>query len=145
MKTKALAELAENAEENVSNQCLEPVQELLRELRARTDCVVPLWADLVASQLQGLELGLRDFQAALVASIEVSCGNFQARRGRGAANEAHKDLQRAEHITCPRGRDLAEESVLDGIPLRGSRRVVADRDLQPALVRELLQALLVSP
>jgi fructose 1,6-bisphosphatase len=36
---------------------LEPVQELLREFRARTDCVIPLWADLVASQFQGFELG----------------------------------------------------------------------------------------
>ena len=109
---------------------LEPVQELLREFRARTDCVVPLWADLVASQLQGLELGLRDFHAALVASIEVSCGNFQARRGRGAANEAHKDLQRAEHITCPRGRDLAEESVFDRVPFGAAGGIVADRHHQ---------------
>jgi hypothetical protein len=36
---------------------IEPVQELLREFRARTDCVIPLWADLVASQFQGFELG----------------------------------------------------------------------------------------
>jgi REP element-mobilizing transposase RayT len=37
---------------------LEPVQKLLREFWTWADGVVPLWADIVASQLKGFELGM---------------------------------------------------------------------------------------
>ena len=42
----------------------------------------------------------------------------------------------------PRRRNLAEQPMLDGVPLGRPRRIVAHRDLQPAFVREVLQPLL---
>ena len=126
------------------SRCLEPVQELFRDSWTGVDGVVPLWADAVASQLKGFELGLRDFQAGLVLAIEMGCGDLQARLGRRAANETQHQLQCAQDMARPSRGDLTEKSVLNRIPFRGPRGVVADPDLQPALVREVLQPLLVA-
>jgi len=64
-----------------------------------------------------------------VSPVEVSGRHFQARCGRRAANEAQHDQHCAQHATGPRGHDPAEESVLDRVPLRTPRRVMANRDL----------------
>ncbi len=66
---------------------LEPVQKLFRLFRVGANRVVPLRANRVAGQLDSFELGLGDLQARWVGSVEVGRGDFQAGRGRGAANE----------------------------------------------------------
>ena len=47
-----------SSEEQNGRFNLEPVQKLLRDFWAWADGVVPLWADIVASQLKGFELGV---------------------------------------------------------------------------------------
>jgi len=55
--------------------------------------------------------------------------DFQTGLRRRAANEAQQDQQCAQNMARPGGGDLTEKSVLDRIPFRTSRRVVADADL----------------
>ena len=98
----------------------------------------------MAGQLNDFELGGRDLQAYLIGAVEVGRGDFQSGCGRGVANEGQQNQQRAQHMAGPGGGDLAEEPVLNRIPFRGSRWIVADGDLQPAVVREVLQAFLVA-
>src|SRR3954463_5695006 len=44
-----------------------------------------------------------------------------------------------ERVAAPILGDVAEQAVLDLVPLRGAGRIVADRDRQPGLVGKLLQ------
>ena len=72
-------------------------------------------------------------------------GHLQAgSRGR-AADESQQHGERAQHEPGPSRRDLAEQAMFDGIPLRCSRRIVADGDRQPGFVREILESLLETP
>jgi len=74
------------------------------------------------------------------------CGSYLQARSRGrAADEAKQHGECAQHVSRPSRRDLAEQAMLDGIPLRRSRRIVADGDFQSGFVREILKSLLETP
>ncbi len=62
---------------------LEPVQELLRVLGVRSDRVVPLWADVVAGELDRFEFCVRDF-----ASSPESVGEFWFGEGSEVVTES---------------------------------------------------------
>ena len=81
----------------------------------------------------------------LVLLVEVCRRDFQAGLSCGPTNPASQDQQRAQDVASPSGRNLTEQPMLDRIPLGGSGGVMADRDSQPAVVRELLPPLLVAP
>lgn len=91
------------------------------------------------------EYGWGDASAGRIVILEMNCGHFQSGLGSGAANESQKDVQRRENIARPGRRDLTEEPMLDGIPFRGARRIVADGDLATGLIGEFLQAFLEHP
>src|SRR3954454_21381125 len=65
--------------------------------------------------------------------------HFQPLLGSRRANQAHDDFQGFERYSLPVAGDVAEEPVLDLVPLAGARWVVTDLDLEARLIGELLQ------
>ena len=120
---------------------LEPVQELFRVFRAgsRADGVVPLRTDGMAGELNGFELGVADTLTGLVGLLKVRRRHLQPRPRRRAADEPQQHRERAQHESRPGCRDLAEQPMLNGVPLQRPRRIMAHRDFQPVLVPELSQ------
>jgi len=107
--------------------------------------VVPLGAGIRASQGNLLELGLAHAHPRRVVLLEMNGSHFQTRGGRRAANESQEHAQRGQNIAGPGCGDLTEEPMLDGIPFRGARWIVADGDLASGLIGEFLQAFLEHP
>jgi len=129
-----------------SKTSLAPVQELLRVLRGLgVNGVIPLRTDGVAGEVESLELGIADTLADGIGFLKVCGGHLQARSRGRVADEAKQHGECAQHVSRPSRRDLAEQAMLDGIPLRRSRRIVADGDFQPGFVREILESLLETP
>ena len=107
-------------------------------LRFHLPLIEPEGTYFVAGELQGFEVRVADVDADFIGCLEGCRRDPQSRLGRRAANESQQDRQRAQHIAGPSGGDLAEQPVSDRIPLGSSRRVMAHRDLQAAVVREVL-------
>ena len=99
----------------------------------------------MAGELNRFEFGLRDFESRRVGFLEMRGGDFQTGLSGRTADETQQDQQRAQDLPGPGHGDLAEQPMLNRIPFRSAGRIVTDRDLQPALVREVLQAFLVPP
>src|SRR3954452_25222249 len=66
-------------------------------------------------------------------------------RGRGRGNQVHDGRMTRERVAAPILGEVAEQAVLDLVPLRGAGRIVTDRDRQPGLVGKLLQLELPQP
>lgn len=94
----------------------------------------------MSGELDCVELGTADLLAGWVGLLQMRGCHVEPRSRRGAANEPQQHGQRAQHVSRPRGRHLAEQAMLNRVPLGRPRRIVAHRDLQPALVREVLKA-----
>ncbi len=65
--------------------------------------------------------------------------DFQAGFGRGAADQLDDGRTAFERLSAPVLRDVAEQPMLDLVPLRGSRRIVQHLDRDPGFVGEFLQ------
>ena len=90
-------------------------------------------------QRQASHLGLRDHDTRGVGPL-VQLG-LDAKAGGGArvANELHERLKGPERLAAPVLRDVAEEAMLNLVPLAGPRREVADPDAQAEVIGECLQ------
>src|SRR5450755_259962 len=95
--------------------------------------VVPLAMELVAGDRQCSNLGLGDLDPFGVAAGVPLGMDGQARRGRGRADQLDYDLVAGQRPPAPVHRDVAEQPVLNPVPLRRPGRVMADRDLKPRL------------
>src|SRR5207302_5178007 len=71
--------------------------------------------------------------------------NFQAGSGRRRSNQFDHGHAIDEGSPAPSLRDVAEQAVLDLIPLRRARRIVMDVEYEAGLVGELLQLDLPQP
>ena len=71
-------------------------------------------------------LSLRDDEAGLIASLIQLGFDAQPRGGAGVADELDEGLEGAQRTPPPVLRDVAEQPVLDLVPLARARRKVAD-------------------
>jgi hypothetical protein len=78
--------------------------------------------------------------AVVEAGVDLKAGA----RGRCAA-QVDDRLQAVRRLAAPVDRDVAEQPVLDAVPLAGGGRQMADRDVKARLVGELLQLDLPQP
>src|SRR5579871_3148658 len=65
--------------------------------------------------------------------------NFEARGGGCGTNEVDHDFIRLQRLALPVAGDVTEQAVFDLIPFAGARRKMADLDLEPGFVTQLLQ------
>ena len=92
-------------------------------------------------QLQLLHLLVGDFDAFGVVGVHQVGVDFEASRGAGGAGVVEDRLVAVEGTAGPVLADLAEQPMLDGVPLRRRCRVVTDGHSEPVPVAQsLLQA-----
>src|SRR5438552_2528927 len=91
------------------------------------------------SKTHTLQLRIWDFHTGWIGASVQAGFHGQPRAGPHAANELHHRLVIDQWPAPPVLRDVAEEAVLDLVPLRGARRKVRHADGQATAVREALQ------
>ena len=82
--------------------------------------------ECVALDVEGLHLGIADFDALLVGRGVERALDFQAGFGRCRSNQLDYGHAIDEWSPAPSLRDVAEQAVLDFIPLRRARRIVVN-------------------
>src|SRR4029453_16276474 len=116
-----------------------------------SDRVIPCRADWMVLNMERGHLSVRNLLAGrIVARIEDRLHD-QASGGLRATNECDHCVPSPQRHAGPIAADLAEQPMLDGVPLRATRRVVthghgqteaiADLDLQSLLPRSGLAAI----
>src|ERR1700687_3864745 len=101
--------------------------------------------EFIALYVERLHLGIADFDALFVGRGVERALNFQAGFGRRRSNQLDYGHAIDEWSPAPSLRDVAEQAVLDLIPLRRSRRIVMDVEHEVRRVGELLQLDLPQP
>ena len=100
--------------------------------------VVPLWAGRVVLQAEALHRLIGDPLAGLVAAAPQPGADLQAGVGGRPADVADQGLEAAQGFARPVEADVAEEPVLDGVPLRAAARVMADSHRETVLIAQVL-------
>src|SRR6266436_7764081 len=101
--------------------------------------------ECVALDVERLHLGIADFDALFVGRGIECALDFQAGFGRRRSNQLDYRHAIDEWSSAPSLRDVAEQAVLDLVPLRRARRIVMDVEHEARLVGELLQFELPQP
>src|SRR5450432_932515 len=95
--------------------------------------------ECIALDVEGLHLGIADFDAFLVGRGIERALDLQAGFGRRGSDQLDDRHAIDEWSPAPSLRDVAEQTVLDLIPLRRTRRIVMDVEYEAGQVCELLQ------
>src|SRR5580693_10792244 len=82
----------------------------------------------VAADIEGIHLGIADLDALLVGALVENAFDFQSRLGRGCRNQFDDGGAALQWPAAPVLRDVAEQTVLDLVPLGRAWRIVADLD-----------------
>ena len=93
---------------------------------AGSDGVVPFGVKRIALDGKLAHLGLADPDALLVRPLVEGALDLQAGLGRGSANELDDRRSTLQRPATPVLSDVAEQPMLDLVPLRGTRRIVVD-------------------
>src|SRR5258708_27868327 len=101
--------------------------------------------EFIALDVERLHLGIGDFDALLVGRGIERTLDFQAGFGRRRSNQLDYGHAIDEWSPAPGLRDVAEQAVLDLIPLPRARRIVMDVGHEVRPVSELLQLDLPPP
>ena len=101
--------------------------------------------ECIALDVEGLHLGLADFDTLFVGRGIEGALDFQAGFGGRRSNQLDHGHAIDEWSPAPSLRDVAEQAVLDLVPLRRARRIVMDVEHEAGLVGELLQFDLPQP
>src|SRR5208283_2457860 len=96
--------------------------------------------ELIAGDVEGFHLGLADPDAFAVGAGVERAVDFQAGLGGGGADQFDHAKASGERPAAPVLRDLAEQPVLDLVPLRRARRIVVEVDHEPGLTETLCYA-----
>ena len=104
---------------------------------AWADGVVPLWADMVGADGELLHFMLGDLDAGRVVAVQGRRSDTQPGLGGGRADELGDDFVGAQWLAGPVPADLAEQTMLDGIPFGGPGRVVRKSDAQAQAIAQL--------
>src|SRR4051812_45247963 len=100
--------------------------------------VIPLGTDLVPLETKTAPLVSADALAGLIAAALEHSLDLQVGRGGGTGDIADDGFERAQRYTRPVHADVAEQPMLDRIPLRAACRIVTHRHRQAAGVTQLL-------
>ena len=100
---------------------------------------------MIAGDVEGFHLGLADPDALAVGARVERAIDFQAGLGGGGADQLDHGEASGERPAAPVLRDVAEQPVLDLVPLRRARRIVVDVDDEPGLIGQLWQFELPQP
>src|SRR5262245_1934890 len=90
------------------------------------DGVVPLRMERIAGDVEGGHLGVADLDAFLVGALVEQAFDLEAGLGGRGADQLDDCNAIGERAAAPVLRDVAEQAVLDLVPLRGARRIVVD-------------------
>ena len=101
--------------------------------------------EVIAFDVEAGHLGVGDRAALLVGPGIEDAVDREPGLGWSGADELDHGETIGERAAAPVLRDVAEQPVLDPIPLRGARRVVMDVDREAGLVGEVLQFELPEP
>ena len=99
----------------------------------------------VAGYVEARHFLVRDRDALCIGVAIEPAGNFQAGFRRRVGDQRDDDEEAGQRRGAPVLRDVAEHTMLDLVPLRGSRRIVADLNDQVGFIGELLQRQLPEP
>src|SRR5208337_735348 len=111
---------------------------------SRCDGVVPFWMEGVASYVEGRHLLVGDFYTFRIVGIEFAAGRQTGFR-RGVRDQCDGDEHAGERRSTPSLGYVAEHAMLDLVPLRRPRRIMADLESQGCLIGELLERHLPEP
>src|SRR5208337_2725237 len=92
---------------------------------SRCDGVVPFWMEGVASYVEGRHLLVGDFYTFRIVGIEFAAGRQTGFR-RGVRDQCDGDEHAGERRSTPSLGYVAEHAMLDLVPLRRPRRIMAD-------------------
>jgi ribosomal protein S18 acetylase RimI-like enzyme len=101
--------------------------------------------ECVALDVEGHHLGIDDFDTLFVGGGVERAFDPQAGLGGRGGNQLDHAHAIDEGAPAPGLRDVAEQAMLDLIPLRGARRIMMDMEPEAGLVGELLQLDLQQP
>src|SRR5271170_4524944 len=93
----------------------------------------------VAVDVEGLHLGIANLDALLVGARVERTLDLQASLGRGRRDQLDDGQSVRQRSAAPALRDMAEQAVLDLVPLRSTRRIEMDVDHKLRRIGELLQ------
>src|SRR5271166_6505407 len=123
-----------------ASSSLGAAQELSLHVRAsRRDAVVPFWMERIAFYVERRHLLLGDPDALGIGVGIEFAADFETGFRRGVCDQFDGHEEAHERHGAPVLGNVAEHAVLDLVPLRGPRRIMADLDDQAGLVGELLQ------
>ena len=94
---------------------------------------------LVPVDVDGFQFCVRDLDAGRIVLLVEPCMNFQPCFRFGGSNQADDDLQALERNTLPVSSDVAEQTMLDLVPLARARWVVTHLDHEAGGVRQVLE------
>ena len=100
---------------------------------------------LVAGDVDVSHLSIGDLDAFLIGAVVDRARDLEAGLGRCCADQFDHSEPIGKRATAPVLRDVAEQPMLNPVPLRRARRVVVDMDDEPDLVGEFLQLQLPQP
>src|SRR5271166_4399638 len=112
---------------------------------SRAHGVVPFRMERVTLNVERLHLGIADLDALLVSARVQRALDFQAGLGCRRCDQLDDSQAIRERPAAPGLRDVAEQAVLDPVPLRCARRIMVDVEHEPGLVGEPLQLDLPQP
>src|SRR3954452_17712798 len=95
---------------------------------AWSDGVVPLRVELVALDIEARHLLVANLDPLRIAPRVQHAVHCQPARRRSRGNQIHDGRMADERAASPSLGDVAEQAMLDLVPLRGSGWIVADRD-----------------
>jgi hypothetical protein len=101
--------------------------------------------ECVALDVERHHLGIADFDTLFVGDGVERAFDLQAGLGGRRGNQLDHGHAIDDGAPAPDLRDVAEQAMLDLIPLRGARRIMMDMEPEAGLVGELLQLDLPQP
>src|SRR5271157_6623323 len=93
---------------------------------SRADGVVPFRMERVTLNVERLHLGVADLDALFVSARVQRALDFQAGLGCRRRDQLDDSHAIRERPAAPSLRDVAEQAVLDPVPLRCARRIMVD-------------------
>ena len=84
----------------------------------------------MTSHVQRLPHRGRDLFACLEDAFKQVCRDLEPGLGGRAADQPQHSIPGSQGLSSPMDTDLAKQAMLDGIPLRAARRIMAHRDAQ---------------
>src|SRR5215469_10770041 len=103
------------------------------------DGVIPVAVERGGFELHGGQFGICDLDPGWVGTRVQSRLDLQSSTRGGVADEVDDHLQADEWPAAPVLRDVAEQAVLDHVPLAGARRQVAHAEAESSFVGQSLE------